>query len=76
MSEEAPLQISLSDFKNAIARYSNQIEAGQEFSKDEYMTIGRLWNTVLYYTVLQSNPEGHDFLNSFAIRHYRRSWPR
>jgi hypothetical protein len=45
-------------FTEAIERFSQIIEQGRQLSTEEYLEIGRLWNTVAHYPALQSSPEG------------------
>jgi hypothetical protein len=49
-----PPQITLTNFYMEIQQYSYMIENDQSLNTETCLKIGRLWNTALYYTQLQS----------------------
>jgi hypothetical protein len=53
---EETSKISISEFDRLIKKYKDAIESDVEFSKEEYLVIFRLWNTLQYNTTLQSSP--------------------
>jgi hypothetical protein len=54
-------EITLEEFLTRIERYSETIERGAALSQTDYLEVGRLWNTVSYYTELQARPIGERF---------------
>jgi hypothetical protein len=53
--------MNLSEYHELIKKYSKDIERREEFTENEYLLIGKLWNTICYYTKLQSTNEGKKF---------------
>jgi hypothetical protein len=57
----ASKQLSREAFYRAVEEYSSAILSGRALSIDECLEIGRLWNTVLHDTDLQTEGEGKRF---------------
>jgi hypothetical protein len=55
------MQITLADFNKLIETYLNDIKQGQKFTKDDYLAIGRIWNSMNHYTSLQATSDGKRF---------------
>jgi hypothetical protein len=55
------MQMTLAEFDQAMERFSHEIETGRDFSTEEFLAIGRLWNTLSHYTSLQASPAGARF---------------
>jgi hypothetical protein len=59
--EQTQFEMTVTEFVDQIQRYSAAIDSNSKFSTDEYLQIGRLWNTLLFYTTLQDSPAGGKF---------------
>lgn len=55
------MKIILTEFYRMIETYSNAIEIDQPLSPGQYLTVGRLWNTVSYHRELMEMPSGKRF---------------
>jgi len=53
--------LTLDEVKQLLAKYLPAIQEGRVFSDEEYIEIGRLWNTVAFYKTLQQDTEAASF---------------
>ncbi|MEY8760248.1 hypothetical protein [Chryseobacterium tongliaoense] len=53
--------MNLSEYHNIIKKYSKDIDDRKRFTPNEYLIIGKLWNTICYYAKLQSTNDGKKF---------------
>jgi hypothetical protein len=58
---QAQQTLSRREFNRLLEKYTDAIERNEEFSKEEYLEIGRLWNTVSFHAELRSTAEGEHF---------------
>jgi len=62
MSEQKTAgEMALADLHNRMAKYSAEIERDQQLSEQEYIEIGRLWNTVSHYNLHEPGAAGARF---------------
>jgi hypothetical protein len=54
-------EIDIADLRRRLEKYGAEIKEGGELALDDCFEISRLWNTVLFYSALQSNEPGHTF---------------
>jgi hypothetical protein len=59
------IPISLEEFRALITKYIESMESGRELSATDYLTMTRLWNTILFRRLESADELFHRYAKAF-----------